>query len=149
MARSILMTDEIYYFYQLNRQGQRTSQNLECYRDMVEAVDGSIDEGLKHILDNPQGAWLLHRLCRMALWGVELILPTCLAAMPRALPKCSSGRALGWWKSLLRLPGSGDRARQFAVLNAFRRSRLSRERIVFNRKYRMIDKLFLKSKGVR
>src|SRR3954454_1754269 len=42
MARFILMTDEIYYFYRLNRQGQRTSQNLECYRDMVEAVDGSI-----------------------------------------------------------------------------------------------------------
>ena len=72
MARSILITDEIYYFYRLNRQGQRTSQNLESYFDMVEAVDGSVDEGLKHIVDNQQGAWLLHRLCRMALWGVEL-----------------------------------------------------------------------------
>ena len=61
--------------YRLNRQGQRTSQNLESYFDMVEAVDGSVEEGLKHIVDNQQGAWLLHRLCRMALWGVELIPP--------------------------------------------------------------------------
>jgi len=149
MARSILMTDEIYYFYRLNRQGQRTSQNLECYRDMVEAVDGSIDEGLKHILDNPQGAWLLHRLCRMALWGVELIPPDLLGSYAARIAEMFERVPLGWWKSLLRLPGSGDRARQFAVLNAFRRSRLSRERIVFNRQYRMIDKLFLKSKGVR
>ena len=37
----------------------------------------------------------------------------------------------------------------FAVLNGFQRSRLSREQIVFNRQYRMIDKLFLKCKGIR
>ena len=92
---------------------------------------------------------MLHRLCRLALWGVELIPPDLLGSYAARIADMFERVPLGWWQSLLRLPGSGDRARQFAVLNAFRRSRLSREQIVFNRQYRMIDKLFLKSKGVR
>jgi len=149
MAKSILITDDIYYLYRLNRDGQRTSQILENYFDMVEAISSSMDEGLKHILDNQQGAWLLHRLCKMALWGVELIAPDLLGSYAARIADVFERAPRGWWRSLLRLPGSGDRARQFAVLNAFRRSRLSREQIVFNRQYRMIDKLFLKCKGIR
>jgi glycosyltransferase involved in cell wall biosynthesis len=148
-AKSILITDDIYYLYRLNRPGQRTSQTLESYFDMVEAIDSSLDEGLKHIVDNQQGAWLLQRLCRMALWGVELIDPDLLGSYAARIADVFERAPRGWWKTLLRLAGSSDRARQFAVLNGFQRSRLSREQIVFNRQYRMIDKLFLKCKGIR
>ena len=107
MARSILITDEIYYFYRLNRQGQRTSQNLESYFDMVEAVDGSVDEGLKHIVDNRAGE--LGCCIDCAGWPCgewQLIPPDLLGSYAARIADVFERVPRGWWQSLLRLPGA-------------------------------------------
>jgi len=132
VARRILLTDEPYYFYRINRPGQRTSQLAESTLDVVVAVRGAVSAGIAHIVDFQQGAWLTNRICTMAFWAVELLPPGLLPAYLDDLIVELERIPAGWWSAMRKKQTIGPRAKHLAAIMIKRPSRRQLERAILS-----------------
>lgn len=141
LADAILLTDAAYYFYRQNRTGQRTSVVADHSLDMVTAIKLALDEGLSSIIDDAQGLWLSNKLCLLASWGVELLPAELLPEYARLTSDQFDRIPLGWWRAVDGEPRVHDVTRRFSYCYGQRRSRRSRERIIYNPRFRYVDRL--------
>jgi glycosyltransferase involved in cell wall biosynthesis len=139
LAPRILLTDEVYYYYRLNRFGQATQAAKRNWVELVEVMRRTLDVGLQFILDNEQGAWMLNRLAELARWWSVSIPPKDLSAYCSGIALQFDRAPKAWWKFLYRVDNSSDAAKPIAYIYGINASKKSRERIIENPCFRAID----------
>lgn len=138
-ATRIVLYERPYYYYRLNRVDQRTSKADGASNDIVVALRLSIEEGMREILDNSQGAWLLDKLVSHARWGAGFASPEELLQYASSVTDMFERVPIAWWHHCGQVhvtPATKD----IAYLYSHRSSRLSRERIIFNPRFRFADR---------
>ncbi len=144
LARKVLIVRDDYYFYRLNRIAQRTAKIDNSTMDLSDVFRETMDISLERVLDNEQGGWILNRLCEAAVWGASLIPPQLLKEFASNLTDSFERAPLGWWASFDHNADVQWRQKRFSILYLKNRSRKSRERVIFNERYRFIDRKVLR-----
>lgn len=147
LASKILIVSDSYYFYRLNRNAQRTSSADETTLDLANVVNDTMDFALDHIVDNEQGGWTLNRLTEAAVWGASLISPKLLHEYSARITDALEKAPIGWWNAFERNHDVAHRQKVFAPLYLRQRSRASKERIIYNGRYRFVDRYALNMAG--
>lgn len=147
LASKILVVSDSYYFYRLNRIAQRTSSADETTMDLANVISDTMTFALDHVVDNEQGGWTLNRLTEAAVWGASLISPKLLQEYSSRITDALEQAPMGWWSAFEGIHDVAHRQKVFAPLYLKRRSRASRERIIYSGRYRFVDRFALDMAG--
>ncbi|MGH6774799.1 glycosyltransferase family 2 protein [Brucella tritici] len=147
LASKILVVSDDYYFYRLNRISQRTSSADETTMDLASVISDTMSFALDHIVDNEQGGWTLNRLSEAAVWGASLISPKLLQEYASRITDALEKAPMGWWSAFEGIHDVAHRQKAFAPLYLKRRSRVSKERIIYSGRYRFVDRIALNMAG--
>lgn len=141
LANSIAIINIPYYYYRVNRPGQRTSLIDEKSKDFLIAFRKSIDFALKNNITDEQGGWLLYKLCSSAIWTRNLINLEKVHSYIEEINNCFEFIPRKWWKSLYAINSLPENVRFLAKSYLENHDKITRYRCVIDQKLSVNDKI--------
>lgn len=148
LADKVLISSRDYYFYRQNRIAQRTSAASPSTMDLIAVLRQTIDFARQRHSNKVEGAWILSRSIDTAVWGAQLVPQDMLKDFAAQITLAFEQAPKDWWAALNKGQSFNTRQKIWARYYLYHRSRKSRERIVYNLRYRLFDRLWFKFFGL-
>lgn len=141
LAKSILLVNSPYYYYRINRLGQRTSLIDERSKDFLIAFKKSISFAENYNVTNEQGGWMLYKLCLSAIWTKNLLPLHSVYSYIEEMATYFDEIPKEWWISISKIPNVQKNVSFLSQIYTSKYNSNTKLRCLLDQKLSVLDKI--------